>query len=279
MLRRFSSSLLRLAAIGAVTLAACSSPPENDDSQVQDLNGCPHSFAKKNAGGTVLTNVGIVNIYWGAWWTTETGRAARAAQDAAWKKLAADARFYRPLQEYMPEGTTLHGQFLASAALNPGLDAQQPRMTNETMEAELASEIESGALPAPPGGGGATPLYFIYLPPYVDGPPLLGPKGDEINYLAFHHYMKLPGSGTLVAYGIARNDMPNELDLAEAHEIDEMITNPFDDGWRDHMKDAEGQHAEVADACNGLASFIDDLEVQQVWSQKACGCVDPDPTR
>ena len=263
-------SLVGFAGI-ALGVLACSSASEDSGTRHDPLSNCAHDFELKSPTGTVLSDVGIVNVYWGHYWTQSVGAPLRASRDERWKAIANDPRFYHPLQEYMPAGTTLRGRFLAGAALYPDVPAT---LTEDQFESELAREITSGDLPT--RSGTMVPIYVVYLPPGVEGPPLYDAKGGTIGYEAYHHFMKLPGSGIQVAYAPILHSYDTELDVAEGHEVYEAITNPFDDGWRDYYKDAEGLHNELADVCDGHYGAFGGTTLQHVWTQRQCGCVGPD---
>ncbi len=234
---------------------------------------CDHHFQLREANGRVLTDPGIVDVFWGSdWSTSEAGRETRGAIDRAWSALAADPRFYAPLEEYAPAGRRIAGVWLGSFLGKADL-ARGAALTQPAIEAELARAIAHGELPARTES--PVPIYVIHLAPGVSGPVLEGES--EVSYLAYHDHFALPGSGALVPYAIVL-DQPgdvNAMTLAAAHEIDEAITNPFDDGWRDLLKTPRGTHEELADVCNALPARIGDLTVQEVWSQKQCACVAP----
>ena len=215
----------------------------------------------------MVTGPGVVDLFWGGFWTSSEGASVRADIDAAWRALSIDPRFYAPLQEYAPAGRPIQGEWLGSFTGYDALTAGAA-LTQPTLEAELARAIASGELPGHTDA--REPLYVVYLPRDVRGPALEG----GVDYLAYHDHFTPTGSDAPVSYAIILFE-PGDvagMTLAAAHEIDESVTNPFDDGWRDLDKNARGAHEELADICNSIPAKIDDLTVQQVWSQKKCAC-------
>jgi hypothetical protein len=270
---RISRSLGRAGAIAlaGVLVGACSDAASLDRSvaRAEALGQtCEHHFQLREAQGRMVTAPGVVDLFWGSFWTAGVeGTSVRADVDAAWRALSVDPRFYAPLQEYAPAGRPIEGAWLGSFT---GFDDLTPgtALTREALEAELARAIASGELPGRTGA--REPLYVVYLPRDVRGPALDG----GVEYLAYHEHFTPPGSDAPLSYSIILYE-PGDLagmTLAAAHEIDESITNPFDDGWRDLDKNARGAHEELADICNSVPAKIDDFTVQQVWSQKKCAC-------
>jgi hypothetical protein len=258
-------------ALAGAPVAACSDAASLDRAvaRAEALGqSCEHHFQLREAHGRMVTDPGVVDLYWGSWWTaSDEGKGARDAVDAAWSALAIDPRFYAPLQEYAPAGRPIAGEWLGSFT---GYDALAPgvALTAAAVEAELARGIASHELPGRTDA--REPIYVVYLPRDVRGPVL----ESGVEYLAYHDHFTPPGSDAPVAYAIVLfepGDVPG-MTLAAAHELDESITNPFDDGWRDLEKNARGAHEELADICNSVPARIDDLTVQEVWSQKKCAC-------
>ena len=274
--RPLSSPLsLTLATVLATTLAACAHSAESTDDNAQPLAGqCAHDFVLPHDDG-VLTDVGVVEVYWGAYWQAPPGSAARDRENATWSRLASDARFYRALQAYAPKGKAIAGRYLGSAAIGVAL-GDVTSLSKDAFEGELARAIASGEVPPspPPSQRGDTvPIYVVHLPPGTSGPTLDAPDGP-VFYAAYHHFMQL-ANGTEVAYVIAIFDDADSLGIAQSHELYETIANPFGRGWRDRYKDAHGLHAEIADVCAGDVTSLDGHSVQRLWSPSACACVDP----
>ena len=264
------SFVVALLAAPLVGLAACAHAVESTDENAQPVAGqCEHDFVLPRDDG-VLTNVGVVNVYWGAYWQASQGSGARAVQSATWSKLASDARFYRALQAYAPKGKAIAGRYLASASIGAALGGVTS-VGKDAFEGELARAIAAGELPAHQGD--TAPISVVYLPPGTSGPPLDAPDGP-VAYAAYHHFMQL-ADGTQVPYVIVVFDDASALDIAASHELYETITNPFGQGWRDRYKDTHGLHAEIADVCAGDTTSLDGRSVQRLWSPRACACVDP----
>ena len=274
MRRPLSQSLLLALAL---SVAACTHSAESTDDNAQPLAGqCAHDFVLPHDDG-VLTDVGVVEVYWGASWQALPGSAARDRENATWSRLAGDARFYRALQAYAPKGKAITGRYLGSAAIGAGL-GDATSLGKDAFEGELARAIASGEVPSPPSPassqrGDTVPIFVVHLPPGTSGPPLDAPDGP-VFYAAYHHFMQL-ANGTEAAYVIAIFDDADSLGIAQSHELYETIANPFGRGWRDRYKDAHGLHAEIADVCAGDVTSLDGHSVQRLWSPSACACVDP----
>jgi hypothetical protein len=261
---------LLAASLLLITSSACSGAPEATGAAAEPLAGqCPHQFELVRPEG-VLTEVGVVDAYWGSWWTTAAGQAARAPIDAAWNALADDPRLYVALQAYAPAGKTIRGYHIASTVIGASLPVA-PSLTKEVLEGEIARAIAAGSLPS--RGNGIVPIHVVHLPPGMGGPVLEAP-GGPVDYAAYHDAMTLP-SGVQVPYVVALYDVSELRDIAESHELFETITNGFDDGWRDEYLDGDSQHEEIADVCQGIETMLDGHVVQELWSPAACGCVPP----
>jgi hypothetical protein len=264
------ASVARVASLACLALSACAHSVESSDANAQPIAGeCAHDFVLPHDDG-VLTDVGVVNAYWGAYWQRLPGSAARVAQNATWSQVANDARFYRAMQAYAPKGKAITGRSMASGSLGGSLGGMTS-IGKDVFEGELRRALGAGELPA--RSGDTTPIYVVYLPPGTNGPPLDAPDGP-VAYAAYHHFMPL-ADGTNVPYVVVMFDDADSLDIAESHEIYETIANPYQRGWHDRYKDPHGLYAEIADVCAGDVTSFDGHAVQRLWSPSACACVDP----
>jgi hypothetical protein len=108
-------------------------------------------------------------------------------------------------------------------------------------------------------------IYIILLPHGVQS------EYDVSNgFIGHHNAFKYNGQN--VWYGVVEYSTNKTQTLSViTHEAYEAATDP--DLSTGYWDPANGGETEIGDPCNLITEIFDGYPVQQVWSQKACGCI------
>jgi PKD repeat protein len=255
-------------------------------------------------GGPVVHSPNLVLVQWGphvrsTYASSSTGDPAffryLVTQDGSTSDIGG------VLAQYM-DTTGSNSQnrfsFAGSFQINPSVGANPPaRVGDSAIQSELASDIGSGALPAPSGNGLDT-VYVVLFPAH-DNVCLYGncAYDSSAGFCAYHGSFQLSGSSTQVLYAAIPDDGPgtpnygycgeasNDLDNQTAvvsHELAEAINDPLVDeapnwapplGWYDRASDSE-----VADKCDAQPLVANGpWTVEPVWSNLDGNCEGGEP--
>jgi hypothetical protein len=245
------------AGIGGERVTSTASALTNDGDCTQSVSA--------NAG-TVLQSPRLVNIYWGAEWTS-TGAANVTKLDDFSSKLITNPFFMTYLFQY--SGIN-RGSFGGSTVVNTDpassagamVDASQTtcgRLTSPVVN-EIASLYGAGQIESPT----SNTLYVIYLPSTVRS------QFDVCNGFAGHHYFATDSNGNLLRYAVIENGSLDTMTSLASHEIVEAASDPNLNAW------AAGNN-EIGDICqNNSRTRIDGYQIEQYWSNRYCRCVRPE---
>lgn len=224
-------------------------------------------------GGTLLTSVEVVTVFWGAAWTKapQSGLIPRlnAFFDFILKSALIDL-----LGEYSVPGKTIgHGRRIGTVTIaNSEPGGSSKSIDDGGIQQALQNFIHAGRLPRQ----NANTLYFVYLPPGVTSSLFF-----DTSCTAFCGYHNNTGgftSGGDIFYAVVpfvdcggcmvTTDIFDTLTKVSSHELCEAITDPAPgSGW----KDADGE--EIADICNTDIVTLGGFFVQTEWSNRASACV------
>jgi len=226
-----------------------------------------------NHGGTVLTNVQVVPIYWGSEWTTGT-TAALPAQVNGFFDFILTSSVIQMLGEYSIPGKNIGfgsriGSFVISNS-EPGTVSGSGRLvTDAQIQTALQGWINAHTVPAV----NANTLYFVYLPPNCACD---GPGGSGASCSQFCGYHDSFGSGVYYAVIPFANcngcvfpgQFLDTLTEVSSHELCEAITDPTLGTWWDPTTGNE-----IGDICNRQTVRLGPYLVQTEWSNSQTSCV------
>ncbi|MGN6721332.1 MAG: IPT/TIG domain-containing protein [Marmoricola sp.] len=266
--------------------AACSSvgPPP-------PTTTCPHL---SYFGGPVLAHAQVESVLWGpgSYQPDVTGTAS-PNMDGFFSAIL-HSPYLSWLDEYRPtsgSGTNTrigYGDFLGRTQITPSHAGTT--VTDNQIQAELAAQISSGALPAPTidANGVDETVYALFFPHGTTISTSFGTSG--VQFCAYHStttvngvavsYNVLPDLSTIT--GCGGTSPAQALQLTESHELAETITDPYvgldtasvyaaPAAWGDN------NNGEIADICDGAGSAysatILSYSVQDLWSNASNGCI------
>jgi hypothetical protein len=247
-------------------------PPESFVAHgVPPMPGAPAPVLT-NHGGTVLTSVQVVPIYWGAEWSTGTTAALPAQVDAFFDFILTSSMIDL-LGEYSLSGKNIgHGSRIGSVHITssePGTTTSTGRLvTDAQIQTALQGWINARTVPATT----ANTLYFVYLPPncVCDGP-----SGAGASCQQFCGYHDAFGSGIYYAVIPFANcngcvfpgNFLDTLTEVSSHELCEAITDPTLSTWWD-----PNTGNEIGDICNRQTVRLGNYLVQTEWSNSQTSC-------
>lgn len=212
---------------------------------------CPANVTKL-AGATILTNPKVALMWWSTYFWDQH-HTERLYYRQALNAFANDPAFWARLSEYGITGGSYVGQidltrFGGSATLS-----------EQAIRDALTFRFDNLS-----AGADSNTIYVVMLP--------TGVTSDYDTSAGFiGHHQTYAYKGQNIWYSVVEYSTDTRQTLTViTHEIYEAATDPdVRTGYFDH---AQGGETEVGDLCNGQTTMIDSYTVQQVWSQKACGC-------
>jgi hypothetical protein len=247
-------------------------PPEGFVAHgVSPMPGAPTPVLT-NHGGTVLTSVQVVTIYWGTEWSTGTNAALPAQVDGFFDFILSSS-VIDLLGEYSLPGKNIgHGSRIGSVKITnsePGTTTASGRLvTDAQIQTALQGWINAKTVPAVT----ANTLYFVYLPPNCVSD---GPSGNGASCKQFCGYHDSFGSGIYYAVIPFANcsgcvfpgNFLDTLTEVSSHELCEAITDPTLGTWWD-----PNSGNEIGDICNRQTVRLGNYLVQTEWSNSQTSC-------
>jgi hypothetical protein len=257
-------------------------------------------------GGPVVSNAAVYSVLWGSSGTylPQIDESASPNMDSFFGQVGASS-YTGWLGEYdtpaAPSGTgqTIgYASFAGRSEITPSTAADTATIYDDTIQAELISQVQAGHLPQPTldAQGYPNTVYALFFPSGKDI--CLGDSSQcSSNYFcAYHnatyntvggvhlHYMVLPddqSAATVSACGDTLANTPyTVMQTNAAHELAETITDPdvnlpTPPGWYD------GTNGEIADICDPLAEPYGTVTgtdavtytVEKLWSNSAASCL------
>jgi hypothetical protein len=220
-------------------------------------------------GGTVLTNVQVQPVFWGAAWRQESV----VARLNHFFSFIVTSCFINMLNEYSVAGQIIGpGSALSSLLLTdpePGGGANT--IDDSAIQQQIDSWVSAGTLPS-----GANAVYFVFLPPGVT---VTTQWGSSCSTLCGYHFSS-PNNHVYAVipfvdqcYGCAQSTQLDTFTAIASHELAEAITDPIwsasqgGTGWWD---DVSGE--EIGDFCLGNFVRLGGFLVQRVWSNRQNAC-------
>ena len=230
-------------------------------------------------GGPVIENVKVYTVMWGA--TVQPGTVSgigtfvSALLSSDYLDFATQYATTITAADGLPgTGQTIgQGTFGGQYTITPALTGTT--FSDAQLRAELAAQIQSGALPP----NDANTFYMIYLPKGVR--PKLGTLVACYGFYGYHEAFTMP-DGSPVYYAL----MPEcgkgftGLTFFTSHELAEAITDPFPATGVDPKRPSAWATQwgwEVADMCLGRTAYLYNRTgtkymVSQEWSEALDGC-------
>jgi hypothetical protein len=218
-------------------------------------NTCPIANVNSH-GGHHIPLPRIHDVFWGGYWTGNN--QGRINIDATWQDLGNRTAFWARIGEY----GVGNGSFFESRIENPGIvQGNNIEIDDSTITNELGNELTNGQLTNFNDGND---LYVIYLPPGVTS------LYDDQNNYAGHHSDFWDPWGRHIWWAVIDWGSTDTMTALSSHEIVEAASDPDGQGYWD---DTSGQ--EIGDLCQSSSQwfFWDGHQVEMVWSQAACSCV------
>ncbi|WP_338875200.1 hypothetical protein WBJ53_06210 [Spirosoma sp. SC4-14] len=221
-------------------------------------------------GGHVLGAVEVAPVYWGNFWTTNTGLQLVDQLDQFFDFILTSS-LMDMLREYsIPTIPIGHGRRIQSVTFTdhePGVPKDQGReVSDQEIQQQLSQLINNNRLPTVT----ANTLYFIFLPEQVvstDG----GDKSCEV-YCGYHSHIHKHIFYAVVPFpaceGCSFGTVLDTLTKVSSHELAEAVTNPASESWWDFNTGEE-----IGDICNNTTSHISGFLVQAEWSNQQSACV------
>jgi hypothetical protein len=222
---------------------------------------CPTLATFGHPNNTTIGKAAIRNLYWGSYWTSAGGSALRSQDDQNTSTITDDIRFYEIIQEYDTSTPPFSGYYNGSeqhSVFNtPTVCCFQDQITEQQIRDELTKEIAASGI-MPRLANGYDQIYVIHLAPSVVDLGLGGFTGHHKMFFTTILGQTFPVYYAVLAY---TGNATFDSSLA-AHELWEAITNPAGD-----------TETEVGDLCSSRGDTLDGVAVQEVWSNRTCGCV------
>jgi hypothetical protein len=229
----------------------------------------PPAAQLTNHGGPVLGSVGVVAIYWGAYWGGADGTQLATRLDGFFDFILTSS-LMDLLAEYSTATTQIgHGRRTAvkKTTTEPGTQSGAGRtVTDEQIQQALQSWINDGTVPRPT----ANMLYFVYLPPDVVS--TMGGQASCQAYCGYHNHV----NGTIF-YAIEPylncvgcmfgNGILDSLTKVSSHELCEAVTDPALNAWFD-----PNSGDEIGDICNSSVTQLGGYVIQAEWSNRQNRC-------
>lgn len=213
---------------------------------------CTANVKRGSSSGALVTKP-QVSLWWWSSYFWDRHSAERKYYRDALNAVASDSAFWARLSEYGVVGGSYSGAGDLLRFGGPDLVVPEDKIqTALTQRFDLNQMTPT-----------ASDIWLIMLP---NG--LVSKTDKDNNYLGHHGTCKYKGKDVwygVIEYNSDRNQVMNVL----THEIYEAATDPdLTTGYRD----TNAGKAEIGDLCNLQTMTMDGYPVQQVWSQKSCGC-------
>ncbi len=221
------------------------------------------------SGGTVLSAVEVVPIYWGTYWTGTEGSALSNKINGFYDYILTSSLMDLLAEYSTPTLTIGHGVRLPSVQIansEPG-DAVTGgrRVTDSQIQTALQNWIANGTVPAVT----ANTLYFIYLPPDVTAIDQSIQSCQD--FCGYHNQINMNIYYAVQPYvtcsGCSFGTILDSITKISSHELCESITDPALDAWVDPTTGEE-----IGDICNDTTARLGGYLIQLEWSnaQNAC---------
>ena len=237
---------------------------------VPDASAVPGARATGivNHGGTVLSAVEVVPIYWGSAWSSP-GNSPLTTQLDAFFDFVVASPLMDMLAEYGSAAAPIgHGRRIASVRLPANEPGAGGRIRDSEIQQALRNWIAAGTIPAV----GVNTLYVVFLPPGIVS---IEPSGNVSCANSCGHHGNI---GNIYYAVIPYIDCPtclipgasffDALTVITSHELCESITDPALMTWFD-----SGSNDEIGDVCNRLPVRLGGFLVQLEWSNSQAACV------
>jgi hypothetical protein len=234
-------------------------------------------------GGPVLSAVKVVHVLYGP------GTYAPEVSGgylANFFSQVTQSGYVDWLSEYnTPSGQRIgRGSLVGQVELSPNASHAQSTLTDVELEAELGTELDAGALPAPDGDT----LYMVSFPKGFSIVTVGGSSCVSGGFCAYHASLayqgrnvyygvlpdKSPGSGCDTGCGVSTNPIEN-LTAVASHELGEAMTDPaagVDPAWYDSV---DGEIGDICQGQQGTFTGTDGVSygVQALFSNAEGGCI------
>jgi hypothetical protein len=214
-------------------------------------------------GGPLVSNVGIVPVYYGQDWND----GALARQATALTNYLAYLT-HSPFMDMLNEYDVGRGGLAALGIVDGGTAAGQT-VDDTDIQHMLEADIARGLLPAPEGNR----LYVVYTEPYVR---VTYQGGDSTQFSGYHDAFT-SGTGEPIYYAVIPSAIGNRpigsmntfdwLTWATSHEVAEAVTDPVDNtGWAGFIPGYG--NGEIGDPAQGEVGVLNGYVIQGVWSEQ-----------
>jgi hypothetical protein len=220
-----------------------------------------------DGGGPVLTNVEVVVIFWGSYWTS-TSPAPAVSADTYYQCFTGivTGPYMTSMNQYRGVGPgTMLGEFINTAS-----DPPNP-YTNDEVVTMITSYLQNNAS-CPPPLAGHNRFYAVVTPPNIGN--TVGAEGEHLNFTyngvqAFYAWITDDGQGLTQG---SSNGVVNTF----SHELGEACTDPLGNGITTSGGDGGD---EIGDACNNEYAIVQmngvTCNVQCYWSAADNACIIP----
>jgi hypothetical protein len=284
------SGLVGLVTIGASTVAAAAPRVLRPQTFTRAAAPAPSPVAAACTfpahlalnGGTALaaTQAALTIVEWGG----TVNPQAVAAASSVYETMESSSTPYVSWWQFeysIPPVTVGADIVIAPANFDPKVNVV---LSDAQIQAELVRQMQLGVLQP-----GTSTLYLVHLPPTIS----VSDSGGSCvtgGFCAYHSsftagtqsmlYAVIPDfastdCSTLCFEG-ASGSWQQSLQMAESHEVIEMLTDPDTRGWTDPAQPRTCGD-EIGDICNGEPAQIDGqggkVTVQKMWSNLAVACV------
>ena len=229
-----------------------------------------HSIVSQTTPPNVIKAPIVHVIFWGDW-TKNGDPQLQTSYTSTWTALAATPAFYTRISEYGVSPGSYGGSISYSSGKAGANLPESPPGTSGTIQKGLLAAIGSNS-------SGANDIWVILL---ANGTTAQYDTGGGFG----GHHQTFTNSGTKYRYAVIEYNSGTQNPLV-SHEIMEAATDPDFNGYIDKTGPLCGnQNCEIGDPCqsgsvNNAAGFnvsnfrnIAGVQVEQIWSQKACVCV------
>ena len=256
------SKRVALAAPLLAALAACGAGPSTPDdatgttASAATVPCTTHNVVRGSSNSWLIVWPRVSDVYLGQFWYG-TGASQRATIDAFWNATANDQTFWARFGEYGIGGGSYGTSFVMPSPVVDNNPNSTVDMTAADIDHFVHAMVDAGQFPRTDNND----LFVIYLPPnavFMGG--------------GAYHSVYFDGSGKPFFYAVQNYYTPGwvtETTVETSHEIAEAATDP--DG-RNGYRDSKGG-GEIGDICTGSDYAYGTEELQSIWSQYACQCI------
>jgi hypothetical protein len=219
-------------------------------------------------GGSLLTTAQLRLVFWGKQW--ETNPSVPYTEIVADVESIVGGPYLEAAAQYGVDRA-----WVDRVVLRASDDPPNPFTADDAGDL-IKGMIDGGKFPEPDDDF-VTPIYFVFLPPQVDGMSLQLPPGQ----VGFH--------GQFIYFDV---DLPFDVDIANlyvawvsgsnraaisadfSHELVETMTDPRGSSWQVEPTDGSDWN-EIGDICSS-PYLLNGVTVQSYWSRMDNACVVPD---